>query len=447
MESTVRETSGVKREIDLTLSQEDLSPYYDRAYRRAQDRVQLKGFRKGKTPLNLIKKLYGDQLEGEVVESVVQEEFNKAMRSTEVRPIGTPSITKLDRNPEGGLDVTITFEVLPQFELGSYKGLSARRFFHTISDEELEHELLHLRERSMGSEPAESVADDQHIVTIDLQKLDESGEPIEGEVSRDVKVYLARHGVNEELRSLLLNTKVGDTFRIELPTGENETMTPYEVSVREIARAVLPEVDDEFAQQITGDPTATAEMLRGLVRDSIAGNYQQQYQRMFRDELINGLVENHPIDVPDTLVREALDHFVEDMKQGAKKELPAGFDRAAFELQMRPVAERTVRWALLRDRIIEAEGLAPEESDYEGLAEMEAQRTGIDYEKLLQYFRNAPQVADRILAEKAMQLLEDYAIIEDVEDTDLPTRHEHDHAHDHDHDHGHDHDHDHEHAH
>jgi trigger factor len=439
MESSLRETSGVKREIDFTLSPDDLKPYYDRAYRRAQERVQMKGFRKGKTPLNIIKKLYGDQLEGEVIESVVQEEFNKQMRDREARPIGTPSITKLDRNAEGGLDITIAYEVLPHFELSSYKGLTARRYVHAVSDDEIEHELDHLRERFMGSEPAEIVANDQHIVTIDLQKLDESGAAIEGEVSRDVKVYLARHGVNTELKSLLLNTKVGDTFRIELPTGENEAMTPYEVTVREINQAVLPDVDDAFAEQVVGEPGTTAEQLREMIRGSIESNYSQQYQRMFRDELINQLVENHRIDVPDALVTEALNHFVEDMKQGQKRELPPNFDRDQFDAEMRPMAERTVRWALIRDRIIESEGLKPEESDYEGLADMEAQRTGIEYEKLLQYFRNAPQVADRILAEKAMQLLEDYAIIEEVDDTELRGSHGHDHDHDHEHGHHHDH--------
>ena len=436
MESTFRETSGVRRELDLVLNQDDLSPYYDRAYRKAQERVQLKGFRKGKTPLNLIKKLYGEQLEGEVVESVVQEEFNKLMRESPKPPIGTPSITKLDRNESGGLDVTIAYEVLPEFELGTYRGLRARRFVHNVSEEDIEHELLHLRERFMGSEPADSVANEQHIVTVDLQKLDKDGAFLDGEVSNDVKIFLAREGINPELKALLLNTKVGDTFRIELPTGDNEAMTPYEVNVKEIHAAIMPEVTDEFAQQLTGDDSATAESLREMIRSSIEGNYHQQYQRMFRDELIGQLVESHPIDVPDVLAQEALNHFVEDLKQGNKKELPKDFDRDKFEAEMRPVAERTVRWALIRDRIIEAEGLKPEEADYEGLAEMESQRTGIEVEKLLQYFKSSPQVADRILAEKSMQLLEDYAIIEEVDDSVLR---EHDHGHGHEHGHQHDH--------
>lgn len=438
METTVREISGVGRELDLALSPDDLSPYYDKAYRRAQERVQLKGFRKGKTPLNLIKKLYGDQLEGEVVESVVQQEFNKVMREKELRPIGAPSITKLDKTEGGGLDVTIAYEVLPEFELGTYRGLTARRFVHTVGDDEVEHELEHLRERFMSAAPADLVANDAHIVTVDLVKLGENDEP-NGEVSSDVKIYLAQHGVNPELKSMLLNTKVGDTFRIELPTGDNEAMTPYNVTVKDIQATALPDVTDEFAQQVTGEDTTTADALREMIRASISTNFQQQYQRMFRDELVGQLVEGHAIDVPEALRQEALKHFVDDLKQGPNKELPKGFDQESFEIEMRPVAERTVRWALIRDKIVDAEGLQPEDADYEGLADMEASRTGIEFDKLMQYFKNSPQVADRILAEKAMQLIEDYAIVEESDDEELrrAQARDHDHAPGEHHDHAH----------
>jgi FKBP-type peptidyl-prolyl cis-trans isomerase (trigger factor) len=135
--------------------------------------------------------------------------------------------------------------------------------------------------------------------------------------------------------------------------------------------------------------------------------------------LIGALLNAHPFDVPNALVSEAMKQFVEELKSGNEKKLPKGFDRAKYEEEMRPVAERTVRWALLREQIIEREELQADPSDFEGLAEMEAQRSGIDQEVLLKYFQGAEQVKDRILAEKALQLLEDYAIVQDVDDRDL----------------------------
>jgi FKBP-type peptidyl-prolyl cis-trans isomerase (trigger factor) len=273
----------------------------------------------------------------------------------------------------------------------------------------------------MSSEPAESVDDENHIVGCDLQKLDDEGNPIEGEVSRDLKIYLKRPNVNPELKAMLLNTRVGDSFRIDLPTGENESMIHYEVTVKDINRTVIPEHGDELARTVIGDPTVGFEDLREMVRANIESAYEGRYSRYFRDDLINALLQGYSFDVPEVLVAQAMNSFVEDVKTGPKKELPPDFDREKFEIEMRPMAEQTVRWALVRDRIIETEELQAEEPDFEGLADMEAQRTGIEYETLLKYFKNAPEVKDKILSEKAIQLLEDYAVVQEIEDLELAT--------------------------
>jgi trigger factor len=196
-------------------------------------------------------------------------------------------------------------------------------------------------------------------------------------------------------------------------------MMTYEITVRKVERAVLPEVDDEFARKITGDEDSTPQDVIDVVKQAIESEFERRYQQSFRDELIGNLVQAHPFEVPEFFIQQAFESFEEDMKRGAKKELPPGFDRVKFQEEMRPVAERTVRWALLRDRIVEKEELQADDADFEGLAQIEAQRTGLDIDTLLKYFKRTPSTTDRILAEKAIQLLEDYAIINEVEDMEL----------------------------
>ncbi len=459
MESTIRQTNSIKFELDVALTPAELTPYLDSAYREAQKHASLKGFRKGKVPIGMIKKLYGQSLEREAYEEAVQQEFARAMQTQDVQPVGSPAITKLDRTDDGGLSFTVAYETLPKVELTDYKGLPARKVFHVITDEEFEAEMARIRESNatQEDEPAESVADENHIVKVNLQKL-EAGVVVEENVMSDMPVYLARHDVNPELKAMLLNTKVGDTFRIDLPTGEDATMINYEVTVREIHRMALPELDDAFAAQLMGREDATVADLQDAVRQGIMGEYERRFSGFFRDELINALIERHPFDVPDVFVAEVMKSFVDDMRRGPKKELPKDFDGERFVREMRPTAERTAKWAILRDLIIEKEGLTPEESDYEGLADIEAQRTGIDYDTLIGYFKKSDKIRDRIVAEKAVQLLEDYAVVTEVEDRTMPQmtapdhighdHSDHDHAdHDHaDHDHS-DHDHaDHDHA-
>lgn len=417
MESTIRQTTDVKHELDMTLTKEDLTPYLDTAYRDAQKNVSMKGFRKGKVPIQMIRKMYGRSIEQDAYDEAIQKQFATYVQEHDLHPIGQPSITKLDRAEDGGITFTIAYEVMPQFELGEYKGISAQRIYHITSQEEVDEELGRIREGQASLEPAESVADENHTAVVDLVRI-ENGEYLEEGAMRDMPVYLRRDNINRDLKSSLLNTKVGDTFTIDLPTGENEEMNTYEARVKEIKQVVLPELNDELAVKLMGEGS-TVEGLTEYVRESINAEFERRYSSMFRDELIGKLVERHHFEVPEVIVNEVLHSFVEDMKKGKNKQLPADFDQAKFFEENRELAIRTARWAFLRDRIIEKEELKPEETDYEGLADIEAQRYGLSYETLLNYFKTSDSIRERILAEKTIQFLEDYAIITEVEDREL----------------------------
>lgn len=250
MESTVLESSGVRREIEFSLTKVEYDVHFNRVLREAQKEAQLKGFRKGMVPMNLVKQLYGKQLESEAVEEAAQETFREYAQQTDPKIVGMPAVTELRRTDDGGLYVKIAYEVYPEFELGQYKGLKAQRIFHTVTEEEIDQEIESLRERLSTLEPAESADDDDHVVTVDIQKLAD-GLPVIGEVTRDLRIFLKHENVNAELRRLLRGTRVGDTFRIDLPTGDGgETNIPYEVTVKEINRAVLPDADNTFAMKV-----------------------------------------------------------------------------------------------------------------------------------------------------------------------------------------------------
>jgi trigger factor len=418
MESTIRETSSIRREIDITLTQAEIAPYYDKVSRKAQQNVQMKGFRKGKVPLSMIKKMYGASIEQDAIEQAVQEEFGKYAELEHIHSIGTPIVTRINKNEAGGVDFTILYEILPEIELGEYKGLTATKIYHIVSEDEINQEIDRIRENYLTLEEAESIENENFVATVDIQRV-EDGELVPDAVSEGVQIYLRRTAVNSELKASLLNTRVGDTFRTELPTGEDESMMTYEITIRKVERALLPEVDDEFARKITGDEDATPQDVIDVVKQAIESEFERRYQQAFRDELIGNLLEAHPFEVPEAFIQQAFESFEEDMKKGSKKELPAGFDRAKFQEEMRPVAERTVRWALLRDKLVQKEELQADDADFEGLAQIEAQRTGLDVDTLLKYFKRTPATTDRILAEKAIQLLEDYAIVNEVEDLEL----------------------------
>ncbi len=422
METTTQETTAIQRTIDISLSPDELRPYIDDAYRAAQSNISLKGFRKGRTPVSLIRKMYGPTIENEAVEKAINESFVRYAEEHEVKSVSAPVIVSVDRREDGGVDYRVLYETMPEFELKDYKGLHGRRIYHTVTEEEVDSELERLRERQMEVEDAEEVLDESYVATIDLQKLDEDGTLIIGDVTPGIRVVLRRPQVNEDLRRKLIGTKVGDTFPVALPTGEGESMLDYEATVRHVARATVPELDDAFARQLLDDEEGSMEELRSVIRDNITAAYDEQYRKQLRDELIGTLMADYEFEVPATFVYNVLQQFEDELKEGPDGTLPEDYDQKEYFERMRPFAERTARWALVRDRIREREDLRAEDHDYEGLAQIEAQRMGIDPSMLLQYLKNAKEIEDRIIAEKVMQLIEDYAIVEDVEDTEVAAR-------------------------
>jgi len=417
MEPTIHKQSDIRFDLEVTLTPEQLEPYRSKVFRSVQKNISLKGFRKGHVPPSVIKQMYGKGLEQEVMEEAVQGEFERHAREQNVQPVGAPQVTHLHPTEDGGVHFTVSYEIMPTIELKDYRGLPARRIVHTITEEEFDSEMESLRGRYGTLEDAETAADENHGVTVDLQKLVD-GEPEEGSGMNDVKINLRDERVNPELRAALTGASVGDVREVELPTGEGETMQPYRATVKDIKRITLPDLTNEFAAQVMGREDAVVEDLQEALRGGMEGEYERRYQQLFRDALINELINRHPFEVPRAVVAQVLESMVDDQRD-ANRKLPENFNRDEFITGALPTAERVARWALLRDMIVEREELTADPEDYEALAEADAARTGIDHDMLLKYYRKNESVRDRIIAEKAIQFLEDYAVVEEIDDTTL----------------------------
>jgi len=419
MESNVTQKNEVAFDLDITLTAEEFAEHERKVYRNAQKQVVLKGYRKGHVPLPLIKKLHGQSLEQDIFDAAVQASFASFAREKEVKPMGQPLVSHIHRTDTGGLHFTISYEVFPTIELKDYRGLPARRIVHQVTDDEVEAELQTVCERFGKMSESEQVVDDLAGVTVDLQKIVD-GQPEIGSVTRDVNVYLRNPSVNPGLKAALINRKVGDSFRIDLETGDEGAMNTYDVIVTKIMTVAPAPLDDTLARTALGNDAATLDDLRDAIRSGIAAEYERRYSSMFRDELVHALIERHPFTVPQALINEVLAHYLEEFRGGKDKELPKDFDMEAFIKEATPRADSLARWALLRDLIIDAEGLKADEADYEDLALIESQRTDIEYDRILKYMMKNNRYADRITAEKAVQFLEDYAIVQEVDDRTIP---------------------------
>jgi len=413
LEVTINTISDVQREAEIFLTAEELQPHFERAYKKVAPQIEVRGFRKGKVPLEMIKKLYGEAIEQDALDDIANDSFRSAMEEKHIEPLGQPAMVNMDFQRGQHFRFTIQYEVKPTFELKPYKGLAVEKPVHHVTDEEVQSEIERLRRAHATLLGVTLVRDnDNHIITADVQELADDGMPLIGKKTPDARFEMADEALVQEIRDVLAQAEVGGQYRVRFSAqhGDHTHQHQIELKVKRIEKVELPEFNDEFVRNITGDSTATTATFLETLRKDLETYWARQSERMLEQAIINELVRMHEFTVPESLVNFYLDSFVEDIKSRSRDgRLPSGFDEKRFREENRPYAVFQAKWALIRERLIEAEGITATEEDVERLAASEAASLGLDKERLLRYYRTSNAATERVLSAKLMAFLKDHA--------------------------------------
>lgn len=418
MEVTVRNISDVSREIEITASSEELQPHFEKAYKAYQPKIEIKGFRKGKAPLDLVKKLYGDMIEQDSLEEIASDLYRQAVTERELKPIGDPILVDMNYKRSEQLWFKIQYDVRPTIRLNEYTGFQVEKPIHTVTDEELEEELLRLRRMNSTTEAVDRATDDEHVITGEVQELDKTGFPIIGKKTENARFYLADEQLEAPIKEALKNAERGGEYRVHFSHqhGDHTHDVNLKINVTKVERVVLPPIDDAFVAKVTKDKVKTVEEFRAGLRQDLIDYWNEKSHRALINNIVAELLRRHEFEVPESLTRNVLNALIEQIKnEYPNRQLPADFDVDEFVQQNRAYAIYQAKWALLREEIIKAENITVEESDVAAIAEREASKLGIDKERLINYYKSSDQVKDRIIGEKLIKFLIDHVKIKEVE--------------------------------
>ncbi len=434
MQTKIQQVNPAEYELEITSTAEDLAPEIDKALRAQRTRTTLKGFRPGKAPLPLLKKMYGQALAYEIAEKKVQSTYEEeVLNSEEYKVLGQPKLTTLEYEEAKGLHAVVRFGVRPEIELKDLSGEKVTRLVHEVTDEEVDEEVERLRKKGADLIPLQEEIGDKDYVLVDMQHLDSnSGAPIIGKKEEGVAFFLDDPRLKEELREALLGRKEGDVFRVELLhehaheeelhsdllelPGQRQEEHPhgththaYQVTIREAKRRELPELDAEFIKEITQDAQEDEAGLRQEIRGQLERAWKQNTRDFFSENVVDRMRDLHPIPVPDSVVDIYLDSFVQDVRERNKGKLPESFDEEAFRDENREEARKQAHWMLLRDKIIEQEGLEVTEEERDKHLEETAAGGGLEPEMLRRFYKAVPamqeQLDARILSDKVFDWL------------------------------------------
>ncbi len=408
MEVTVSKVSEVTREVEIAVTPDELRPHFEKAYREYQPKVEIKGFRKGKAPLNLVKKLYGSLIEEESLESVASELYRQTIVEHELKPIGEPALVDMNYKRGESFWFKIKYDIRPTITLKEYTGFEVEKPIHPVTDDDVDREILRLRRINSTTEAAERVEGDEFIVTVDLQELDETGFPIIGKKTENTQFYLADSNLEQPIKDALKNAERGGEYRLtfEHKHGDRSHTVNMKVNVKKIQRVVLPEVDDAFIATITDEKMKTVDDFRTNLRKDLEHYWEEKSRRAFLNNLVGEILRRHDFEVPNSLTRSVLSGLLDEIRnQYPNRQLPDDFDLEQFAQRNYPYAVFQAKWALLREEIINAERLNVDDADLVSIAEQEASKLGIDKERLINYYKTSDEVKSRVLSDKLMQSL------------------------------------------
>jgi trigger factor len=414
LETKITNKSQVLRELEIFIGEDEVAKAFDEAYKTMRPKLSLPGFRPGKAPMSVIKKMHGDAIEGDTLEKIAQEKFKEYAETEKLEPIGRPVMTDLHRHHGEGAHFKIAYEVKPEFELKDYSGIEVEQPVITVNDKDVDERLHYLRFNFSTREEAQEISDTETIANITFGEL----EPDEKGViapAQTTDMYLADPQIVPELRDALIGKKTGEKFSLTLPKTSNDPNipkkdVPVEVTINKIEKVILPEMTEEFSKKISRDKSATELEVRLLIREELQENAKRRSTEALESNMVNALLKLHDFQVPRTITHTLLDSMIQELKEENKRR---GYpeDYGINEEEARKLgwnnAETRGKWLLLRDKLVEAENLEASEEDLSKLAEKDAAEYGIAKENLLKYYQANDEIKERIKSEKLVARLKE----------------------------------------
>ena len=434
MKTELVDHSPTRKELKIEIDAADVRAEYDRVSDRYAALAAVPGFRKGHAPRSVVRQRFKNEIRGEVVQKLVPQAIQDAIIEQNLDVIGEPDIhldsdEALEKFGEQPLSLHAHVEVLPEVELGTYKGLAVARRVRPVTDETVEEVLAQLRESNASLQPVE----DRGAEAGDTVTVDFLGKYIEPQEADDINVeavdvVLGGEGVLDEFTEQLTGMKPDEvkTFRLKYPEdfasqGLAGKEIEYTATVTAVRRKELPELDDEWARSV-GEEIESLADLRAKLREDLEMRAKFEADQRVRDELMRELVAAHQFEVPETLVksqaRRLLESTVRNMMQHGIDPRDSGMNWEGMQDTFAAEATDDLRGSILLERIAEAENI--DVSDEE--IEQEIERIATAARQSVEQVRAAltkqggeRSIADRLRHRKALDMIAAAAEIKDEE--------------------------------
>ncbi|MDB5668847.1 MAG: trigger factor [Alphaproteobacteria bacterium] len=450
---------GLKRGYRLTIAAKEIDAKIDQELKTIAPQVRMPGFRPGKVPANLVRKMHGPRLEAQALETAIQEGVQKLLVDNKIRPAMQPSV-RLEQDHESGKDAVVEVEVetLPDVPEASVEGLKLERLQVEPSDAMVDEAVTRMTEGQKSFDPAPKgrKAEKGDLLMIDFEgKVD--GEPFDGGKGENMSIELGSGRLIPGFEDQLVGAEANSQLTVEVSFPQDYPVdylkgkaATFDVTVNEVQVARESKADDAFAKSMGLE---SLEQLRGLLKGQVEQELNGLTRTHMKRQLLDQLAAAHDFPVPESMVEAEFDQIWKQLEHEATHESDPEAARAEMEAEREDyhrIAERRVRLGLLLSEIGQKNGVEVSNQEMNALIMQAAQQyRPEDRQRFVEYVRQEPMAAAQLRAplyeDKVVDFIfakaeiTDRSVTREELEAAIEVEEEHVHGpgcgHDHDHDH------------
>jgi trigger factor len=407
MAYTVENLNDCTKRINFNFESVDLSTQIEEALKEKQKTSNLKGFRKGKAPLDMIKQLYGAQLENDALHRFISSEFFKAIQEADIRAIGYPTFANT-KYEDSNVTFEATVEIFPDFEIADYSKYSFTKDNDKIEDKDYEE--LEKRYLESKAEMKELTDESATLATGQFAVMNFVGEKEDGSKPENMKAeeFVLEIGSGQFIPGFedgMIGMKKAEKKTIELtfpaeyhePELQNAPVK-FHVELLEIKEKTFPSLDDELAKEFGFD---SAEDFQTKNKSRLETQKQREVQAKLQQDILEKLVADNSFDVPKTMI--------DQQKESVKQELAHNLKQQGFTDQMvdqyfekwdsdvTSKAEFQVRSGLILDKLAKKYNVESTEEDFASKLDEMAEQSGMEKDQITSYYSSNEQIKNNLM--------------------------------------------------
>ena len=416
MKIKVKKTNEYTRELEIDIPWSELELDFNTTVKKFSKKVKMPGFRAGKIPRDRLMQQFQANIEAEFMENNFQKYYLMAVQQEELLPVNKAEISEVHFHMSEHFSFKAVFEIEPEMIIPKLKrnSLFIQKTIYIHDEHDIEDAIMQLRKSHATIATVEDGAIEGDYLICTLQKLDESGVPIIGKKFEKQYLRVGKGSFTDNQKEKLIGLKPGDSTRVILPVNQEGENADYELTVDNVEREILPEVNEEFLKRINPD-LDSIDALTSDVEKKIKANFEERSRTAYERELSDALIDLASPSFAPSMVENYLAKLIEDVKKQNKGE---PMDDEKGREHYTPVAERNVKWYSLRNKLIETQDITASKENVEAEIEKLVERTPQSEKEIRKFYKkpsNRKRVEDDLVEKKILDYLEQFAKVKEVE--------------------------------